>query len=111
MVVAAGEGRGDMGAALDRLADVLERSRATTRALLDALIYPASVFVVALVSMSFLLGFVVPRFEVLLTSFQREPPVAIRILLMLSAIFRNTALPLAAVVPPTPTFLPVPHPD
>ncbi len=48
MIVAAGEARGDIGAALDRLADVLERSRATTRALLDALIYPASVFVVAL---------------------------------------------------------------
>ncbi|HEX3953431.1 MAG TPA: type II secretion system F family protein, partial [Stellaceae bacterium] len=68
MIIAAGEARGDIGAALDRLGDVLERSRATSRALLDALVYPASVMVVAAVSVSFLLGFVLPRFEVLLGS-------------------------------------------
>src|SRR5262249_14782791 len=81
MVVAAGEARGDLGAALERLAEVLERARATSRALLGALVYPISVFVVACISVSFLLGFVVPRFEVLLTSFQREPPLTMRVLL------------------------------
>jgi general secretion pathway protein F len=42
---------------------------------------------------SFLLGFVVPRFEVLLTSFQREPPLMMRILLILSGLFQELALP------------------
>src|SRR5205085_6177862 len=93
MVIAAGEARGDLGAALDRLAAVLERSRATSRALLGALVYPISVFVVAGISVSFLLGFVVPRFEVLLTSFQREPPFMMRLLLMLSGLFQEFALP------------------
>lgn len=93
MVIAAGEARGDLGAALDRLAAVLERSRATSRALLGALVYPISVFVVACISVSFLLGFVVPRFEVLLTSFQREPPVMMSIMLSLSALFQEFALP------------------
>lgn len=111
MIVAAGEARGDIGGALDRLADVLERSRATTRALLDALIYPASVFVVALASVAFLLDFVVPRFEVLLTSFQRAPPFAMRILLMLSVIFQNAALPLAAVVAASLIFVAVRYRD
>jgi general secretion pathway protein F len=76
---------------------VLERSRATSRALLDALIYPASVLVAAMASISFLLGFVVPRFEVLLTG-AREPPIAMQLLMMISAAFRYLALPGAAVV-------------
>jgi general secretion pathway protein F len=93
MVIAAGEARGDLAAALERLAAVLERSRATARSLLGALVYPISVFVVACISVSFLLGFVVPRFEVLLTSFQREPPLMMRALLALSALFQELALP------------------
>jgi general secretion pathway protein F len=93
MVIAAGEARGDLGAALERLAAVLERTRATSRALIGALVYPISVFVVACISVSFLLGFVVPRFEVLLTSFQREPPLMMRILLILSGLFQELALP------------------
>ena len=55
MIIAAGEARGDPGAALERLARALERSRAPPRALIDPLIYPASALVVALVSISFLL--------------------------------------------------------
>jgi general secretion pathway protein F len=98
MIIAAGEARGDLGAALERLAQVVERSRATSRALIDALIYPASVLVVAVVSISFLLGFVVPRFEVLLTSVEREPPLAMRILLALSTAFQTLALPGAVIV-------------
>src|SRR5438067_5831805 len=93
MVIAAGEARGDLGAALERLAAVLERSRATSRALLGALVYPISVFVVACISVAFLLDFVVPRFEVLLTSFQREPPLMMRLLLTLSGLFQEFALP------------------
>ena len=93
MVIAAGETRGDLGAALERLAAVLERARATSRALIGALVYPISVFVVACISVSFLLGFVVPRFEVLLTGFQREPPLMMRVLLLLSGLFQELALP------------------
>ena len=95
MFVAAGEARGDIGASLGRLAQVLERSRAASRALLDALVYPVSVMVVGCVSVSFLLGFVLPRFQVLLTSFQREPPLAMRWLLALSEVFQELALPAA----------------
>ena len=97
MIIAAGEARGDIAAALERLAQVLERSRATARALRDALIYPASVLVVTCASIAFLLGFVVPRFEVLLTSVQREPPLTMHILLALAAAFQQLALPAAIV--------------
>ena len=97
MVIAAGEARGDLGMALERLAEVLERSRATARALLGALIYPVCVLVVALASIAFLLGFVVPRFEVLLTSLQHDPPMAMRLLLALAGAFQLLALPVTIV--------------
>lgn len=93
MMIAAGEARGDLGAALDRLAEVLEKGRATSRAVVGALIYPASVFVVACLSVSFLLAFVVPRFEGLVTSFRHEPPWTMRLLLGASALFQETAIP------------------
>src|SRR5438270_134266 len=89
----AGESRGELGAALDRLAEVLEKGHAASRALIGALIYPASVFVVACLSVSFLLAFVVPRFEGLLTSFRHEPPLTMRLLLGASALFQEAALP------------------
>jgi len=98
MVIAAGEARGDLGAALDRLADVLEKGRAASRALVGALIYPASVFVVACLSVSFLLAFVVPRFEGLLTSFRHEPPSTMRLLLGASALFEEATLPVLLLI-------------
>jgi len=98
MVVAAGEARGDIAGGLGRLADILERGRETSRALLGALIYPASVLVVACLSVSFLLAFVVPQFATLLESFRRDPPATMQILLTLSAWFQAAALPLAALL-------------
>jgi general secretion pathway protein F len=97
-IVAASEARGDIGAGLERLADVLERSRATSRALLDALIYPATVLVVAAVSIGFLLGFVLPRFAVLLDSLQRDPPLAMSLLMGISSAFQVLFLPVAVVL-------------
>ncbi len=93
MMIGAGEARGDIAGALARLAGVLERGRETSRALFGALIYPASVLVVACLSVSFLLVFVVPQFATLLESFRRDPPAAMQILLLLSAWFQQAALP------------------
>jgi general secretion pathway protein F len=98
MVIAAGEVRGDIADALERLADMLERSRATSRALFGALIYPISVFVVACLSVSFLLTFVVPRFDSLLANLQHEPPWAMRALLAVAAAFQYGALPVGLLL-------------
>jgi general secretion pathway protein F len=97
MVIAAGEARGDIGGALERLAAMLERNRAISQSLTSALLYPASILVVACLSLSFLLGFVVPRFETLLTNVNREPPLAMQILLLVASAFRIAALPLLAL--------------
>jgi general secretion pathway protein F len=56
------------------------------------------VLVVACLSVSFLLAFVVPQFAALLESFRREPPATMQILLTVSAWFQAGALPLAAVL-------------
>ncbi len=98
MMIAAGEARGDIAGALVRLAAVLERNRAIGQALASALIYPASVLVVACLSIAFLLGFVVPRFSVLLESFRHEPPLAMRLLLGLSGVVQNWGLPALLVL-------------
>jgi general secretion pathway protein F len=107
MVVAAGEARGDLAGALERLAAVLERNRTINQALANALIYPASVLVVACLSVSFLLGFVVPRFSVLLESFRHEPPMAMRLLLAVSGLFQLWGLPFLAVLAALIVFLAV----
>jgi general secretion pathway protein F len=98
MVIGAGEAKGDIAGALTRLADILERGRETSRALLGALIYPASVLVVACLSVSFLLSFVVPQFATLLDSFHRTPPLTMWVLLTASAAFQVGALPAALIL-------------
>jgi general secretion pathway protein F len=98
MVVAAGEAKGDIADALQRLATVLERRRQTARALFGALIYPISVLVVAGISVSFLLAFVVPQFAGLLASFRHDPPLAMRVLLTLSDWFQVVGPPLAVLL-------------
>src|SRR5580704_12923669 len=98
MVIGAGEAKGDIAGALLRLADVLERASETSRALFGALIYPASVLVIACLSVSFLLAFVVPQFATLLDGFHRDPPVAMVLLLAASDWFRQGALPLALLL-------------
>jgi general secretion pathway protein F len=97
MVIGAGEAKGDIAGALTRLADILERGRENSRALLGALIYPASVLVVACLSVSFLLSFVVPQFATLLDSFHRTPPLTMQMLLAASTAFQVAALPTALI--------------
>ena len=63
---------------------LVERNRAIGQSLANALIYPASVLVVACLSISFLLGFVVPRFSALIEGFRAAPPLAMRFLLAAS---------------------------
>lgn len=98
MVIAAGEARGDLAGALERLAAVFERNRAISQSLANALIYPASVLVIACLSIAFLLGFVVPRFATLLTSFRREPPFLMKALLGASSLVQDWGLPVAFII-------------
>ncbi len=98
MMITAGETRGDLAGAFERIAAILERNRSIGQSLANALVYPASVLVVACLSIVFLLGLVLPRFEGLLASFRREPPLLMRMLLDLSVAVQNYGWLLALLV-------------
>jgi len=59
-MVRAGEASGELSAVLDRLVEYLQSSKATRDSVISAMIYPAILLVVSLVSLVSMLGFVVP---------------------------------------------------
>ena len=75
----AGESGGALEVVLERLADHLERSRETRGALTSALIYPAILVVVAVVSIFILLGYVVPQFTEMFDGVGEALPLSTRI--------------------------------
>lgn len=64
-MIRSGEASGNLADVLTRLAAQLERSRQVRSSVVSAMIYPAILAVVALISVLVMLGFVVPQFEVL----------------------------------------------
>jgi general secretion pathway protein F len=62
-MVRAGEASGQLSEVLDRLVEYLENARANRDTVISALIYPAILAVVAILSIVVMLGFVVPQFE------------------------------------------------
>jgi general secretion pathway protein F len=64
-MVRSGEASGQIGAALTRLVEHLERMRALRESVTSALIYPAILLAVALLSVIGILVFIVPQFETL----------------------------------------------
>ncbi|EED36705.1 type II secretion system protein [Luminiphilus syltensis NOR5-1B] len=64
-MVRAGEASGQLSSVLDRLVEHLESAKTTRDSVISALIYPAILLVVAVISIVVMLGFVVPQFETL----------------------------------------------
>lgn len=62
-MVRSGEASGQLSAVLDRLVEYLESAKANRDSVVSALIYPAILLVVAVLSIAVMLGFVVPQFE------------------------------------------------
>ena len=62
-MVRAGEAGGALQAALSRLGEFLERSRALRETVVSALLYPCILLGVALVSLAIIMGVVIPRFS------------------------------------------------
>jgi len=60
-MIKAGEATGALDLALERLAEFLQRSRELREAVVSALIYPVILLFVAGISLSIILGFVVPK--------------------------------------------------
>ena len=64
-MIRSGEASGRLGEVLAELAEYLERSKAIRAAIISALIYPAILATVAVISVFIMLGFVVPEFKAL----------------------------------------------
>lgn len=62
-MVRSGEASGHLSEVLDRLVEYLENAKANRDTVISALIYPAILAVVAVLSIVVMLGFVVPQFE------------------------------------------------
>lgn len=88
-MVRAGEAGGSLEDTLRRLADYLERSRQLKSSVINALIYPAFLVGMVLVSLFVLLVVVVPQFEQMFADMDVEMPLITRIVVGVGATLQN----------------------
>lgn len=88
-MVRAGEAAAALDAALERLADFIERSQAMRAHITSALIYPFIVALACIASIAIVLLFVVPRFRPLLEQAGEAMPLSTRYLLDLSDVLAD----------------------
>jgi len=77
-MVRAGEASGQLSAVLDRLVEYLESAKTTRDSVVSALIYPAILLFVSVLSIVLMLGFVVPQFEALFEDMGEALPLLTR---------------------------------
>ena len=77
-MVRAGEASGKLSEVLDRLVEYLENAKANRDSVVSALIYPAILLVVSVLSIIVMLGFVVPQFESLFEDMGESLPALTR---------------------------------
>lgn len=73
-MIKAGEASGSLEASMTRMAEYLERAKALRQLVLSALTYPAILFTVAILSLVFLLAYVVPSFSDLFSDMGGQLP-------------------------------------
>jgi type IV pilus assembly protein PilC len=83
-ILGSAELTGTLDVVLDQLADYIERDIDARGKITGALIYPAVVFVMAIVTVVILATFVLPRFKVFFDSFHATLPLPTRIMLSIS---------------------------
>jgi len=94
----AGESAGALEIVLERLADHLDRSIEIKNALKSAMVYPAILVVVAILSILILLGYVVPQFTEMFDSVGEALPLSTRITIGVGEFLQNQGWLLAAAV-------------
>jgi type IV pilus assembly protein PilC len=80
-ILGSAELTGTLDVVLDQLADYIERDIDARGKITGALIYPAVVFVMAIVTVFVLAGFVLPRFKTFFESFHAKLPLPTRMML------------------------------
>ena len=86
-LVEAGEAAGILEALLDRLAVYMEKTEAIKSKIKSALMYPASVVVVAFVVVAVIMIFVIPAFKSVFSSFGADLPAPTLIVMAISEFF------------------------
>ena len=74
----AGEASGQMSEVLDRLVEYLENAKTNRDSVISAMIYPAILLVVSVLSIVLMLGFVVPQFQALFEDMGEALPLLTR---------------------------------
>ncbi|WP_369743240.1 type II secretion system F family protein [Pseudidiomarina sp. PP-1MA] len=97
-LVESGEQSGNLENIFDRIATYREKSEALKAKIKKALVYPASVIVVALVVTVILLVYVVPQFEAVFKDFGAELPAMTQFVVTLSEIVQAYFLYVAAAI-------------
>ena len=97
-MVAAGEGTGALPDILERLADLLEREQQVRGKLITALVYPASLAVVAVAVVIALMAFVVPKVVEQFDSMGRTLPLLTRVVITVSDAMATWGLPLLVLL-------------
>ena len=88
-MVAAGEAGGALDTLLRRLASFLEKQDILRRKVRGAMIYPAVIVLVSIAAIAVLLLFVIPTFQVMFTSLDRDLPMLTRSVIALSAFLQS----------------------
>lgn len=91
-MVRAGEAGGALDAALERLADYLERARTLRESVVGALVYPAFLLFGVLGSLVLLLAFVLPQFVPIFHDMNVPIPLVTRVLMAIGAFLHDWGL-------------------
>lgn len=97
-LVRAGEQGGALEAVLERLADFVEKSVAIRENVTSALIYPAILVVMAILSIILMLGFVIPQLKPLFEDAGQALPVSTQIIIGLGELVQHYWWAMAAFV-------------
>ena len=93
---------GSLDTVLDELSDYIDRDLEARRKITSAMVYPAMVLGMSVVTVVVLTAFVLPRFETFFKSFNAKLPLATRVLLDVSQFLTNwwfaVVVPLSALV-------------
>jgi type II secretory pathway component PulF len=84
-----GEAGGNIQGSLKRLANFLEKERELKNSIRSALIYPAFIFVVSILTIIVLIGFVIPRLVTMFEDMGQILPLPTKLLILVSGFLRD----------------------
>src|SRR4051795_12554775 len=88
-MVRAGEAGGALEIILQRLADFLEKAQSLKRKVIGAMVYPGVVITVAVGILTFIMIYIIPKFEKIFKDFKMKLPAMTEMLMNTSRWFAN----------------------